>query len=611
MLAWTAASGASAQAEAPGKERSAASEARFAELVREALDHFRQGHFEAAAREFEAAIEIAPNGIDVGTLEFNAATSEYELQHFAEAERRFIRLAARDPELSALARLNAGMAALRDGRTQDAKNHLHAAPAGGDEATARHAELAALIAIAEQADGVRAFESAWHDGVSAYSAGDAAQARRALEQALALEAHGQPTARARVRLVLGYLDRDRGDLAAAHQRFTQAISLDPSNGEAYVARAEVALRGADYDAAEFDALHALALRPSEAVADRAHATLQALDVLPARGPKVTVAMGIGWDSNASQSGSAAASELIMPAGTTASPFGSASLQVEYVTRLSRKRALSPYYSGDLFIPTERSLQALSLQVHELGAQLQFAFRPDLRLSVRAGAVSVLSGWQPVRALSVEGVLAARLAAEQSTHSTLVAELSARPVLGLSGQDYLTGVRVDGLLEERLSLGIARLSVEAGYRYNGIGTETIPADPSRFRICSLRTCGDLDYIVPLGYQAPLAGAFADFQLAEQLWLGAGARLEYRFYNAPNAVAGLDDTAVLRHDLRTRVQAHAQWNFDSAGRYSLIVNYDMLMSDSNMAQGTGGSAHRFDYANRNFVQHVVETDAVARF
>jgi tetratricopeptide (TPR) repeat protein len=578
----------------------------FNAMVTRALDRFGARDFAAAAEQFDLAIAAAPAGADLGTLHFNAAASLYELGRFADAEQRFVKTAAIAPQLASLSLLNAGMAALSDGRVEVAIKYAADAPRGDEEAEARRSELKALIARAEATREQQAFYRAMKQGIDAYADGDVEHARKWLERSVALQASAPASDRAIVLLTLADIAIEQHDLATARRCIDNAIREDPTNAEAYVARAELSWTEANGSAAEADAQRSLALAQTGATAQRARRVLDRLDVLPPSGLSFVGTLGGGYDSNAAQSGAVELSGIAETGAAQASPLLSAGLQLDFTARPSRRTAIVPYYVGDFFTPTVATLQPLALQAHELGGQLHWRMTPELRLRLTAGSSLVLSGLKPVQPFTWEGVFGARADLATGEHATTGVDLTFRPARGLGDSAYLSGAGLDATLDERVTLGRLRLSLAAGYRYLQRGTQIIPIDDgSSFAECRGRApCNNLAYALPLSYQGPSGRLAATFDLLDQLSLGASAKVEYRRYLEPSFVRSLPASRKTREDVRYRLRAYGELALDSEEHVSLLLSYEALISRSNIAFDANDPEHRFDYGDRNFVEHLIE-------
>ena len=144
---------ATATARSERTEAGSAKAAAFYELSERGLERFAEERFAEALTAFEQALAVSggdpPERV---TIEFNAAACEFALGRNADAERRFLRVAAASPERAALARLNAGYAALFAERLDAAASHLEASKPGGTELEPRRVELARRLAAARAAE---------------------------------------------------------------------------------------------------------------------------------------------------------------------------------------------------------------------------------------------------------------------------------------------------------------------------------------------------------------------------------------------------------------------------------------------------------------------------
>ena len=68
---------------------------------------------------------------------------------------------------------------------------------------------------------------------------------------------------------------------------------------------------------------------------------------------------------------------------------------------------------------------------------------------------------------------------------------------------------------------------------------------------------------------------------------------------------------RKDLRLRGRAGAELDFDEEGAFRATLDYTLLDSISNMDPDPDDPEHEYDYADRNFVQQVVEVGVQASF
>ncbi|HTV23010.1 MAG TPA: tetratricopeptide repeat protein, partial [Polyangiaceae bacterium] len=469
-----------------------------------ALEHFQARHFDRARASFLRVLPDVPAGEARDNLEFDVAVCDYELGDYAAAEQRFARLGqtaspARDDAL-----LHAGWAALAHDDDAGADRYLN--QVATDAALAdKRAELARAIEQRRADRDVMAFDRALSAATAAYDRNDLAGAENAVREARLHETRASDRSRAALDYVAGLIARERGDEAEARASLERSLSLNPDDGAVRAMLGELALASGDVDGAErqYRASLGADLSPSEAATVR-----QALDALypvPAPGFAAWVAIGAGYDSNATQSGSTEAVGYALPEGQP-SPFAAPAAGIEYRVKTGQRTRVVPYYTGDWLLLGNTEVQDASLSSHELGVRFHLApsSASELRLSAGGGATFSGLGLSP---FSLDGSLRGRFSLSHGPmfQSTFAAE--ARPSLGLSGLDYLSGIRVDVSLGERFDAGRWGLGAALGYRYNGIGTQFADVDPQRYGLC-MRVCAGARFELPLGYSGPFASLDAD-------------------------------------------------------------------------------------------------------
>ncbi len=172
------------------------------------VGYYRQGDYAMALEKLERAQRLEPDRVDVLMVK---ALSEQALGRWEEAERDFRlaleQLEAEDPDPGALALAgdlhnNFGVFLCARGRHEEALRHFRAALADPNYRTPA---------------------AAWENlGVCALEAGEMAQARRALKQALALAPE-----RTGARLALARLHWRTGELEAARRQLARAEAQGP------------------------------------------------------------------------------------------------------------------------------------------------------------------------------------------------------------------------------------------------------------------------------------------------------------------------------------------------------------------------------------------------
>jgi len=632
----TLVAGARAQ-EAPPPEEAAPADAppaeveprvALAEHARRATALFEQRAFTAAAAEFTQALALATADTERAALEFNLASCFFELGRYGEAEAAFIRSARLDPASSALAWLDAGLAAVRDGRPADARRHLAAAGPGDAEVEARRAELTGELDRLDRAATSSDLAARLRDAAAALSGGDPGRAVVLLSTLLARSDALSPRDLTDVRFGLAAAHLALGDPTAARAHIDAALALSPGDPELYAKRAEIKLAERELEAARRDLERALGLGLDGEAASWARATLAALDPLPPSGASGALYAGGGFDSNPAQSGSSETSGL----SSSTAPEGSATLSaygaLGYTGRLGRRAALRGEYTPSLYALLEPSVRELSLQAHSVAAHLYLARSRRLRIRLTALSTLILDGLEAASPFVWEngGGVRAELRTSASTRTRL--DLAARAVHGFDEDDALTGAREDIALLEFVDLGDWALSFGARLRAVQAGTVVRTIAAADYPACDVlvsgagaagSTCEGALYRIPLSYLMP--GGLLDVTWSPGLrWsFGLSGGLGGRVY--------LDESGILaagpgarqlwvassktRRDLRVRGGAEVEVSLDRGDHLALSAEYALLASRSNIAYDPGDPEHDFDYDDRQFVQHLVEGGLEARF
>ncbi len=600
----------------------------LAEHARRATALFEQREFEAAAAEFALALALAPTDVERAALEFNLASCSFELGRFAEAEAAFVRSARLDPAAAALAWLNAGLAAVRDGRPDDARRHLVAAGPGDAEVAARRAELQAELDRLNHAAAASGLAAELRDAAAALKGGDPARAVALLAPLLAQPDALSPRDLTDVRFGFAAAQLALGDPAAARGHIDAAIALSPADPDLYAKRAEIALATRQPEAARRDLERALRLGLDGDAASWARSTLAALDPLPPTGASGALYLGGGFDSNPAQSGSIEASGLSSSALAEGSALLSAYGTLGYTGRLGRHAALRGEYSPSLFALLESSVRELSLQAHPVAAHLYLAKSRRLRFRLTAQSTLILDGLEAVAPFVWEngGGVRAELRTSAVTRTRL--DLGVRAVHGFEEDDVLTGAREDVALLEFVTLGDWALTFGARLRAVQAGTVVRTLTAADYPACDAlvsgvgmagSSCEGALYRIPLSYWAP--GGLVDVTWAPgQRWsFGLSGGVEGRVYLDPSGILASGPGArqlwaqsgKTRRDLRGRGGAHAEVSLDRADRLALSAEYVVLISHSNVAYDPNDPEHAFDYDDRQFVQHLIEGGLEARF
>jgi tetratricopeptide (TPR) repeat protein len=585
------------------------------------LEHFRARRFAEARAAFLRALPGLPEGEARHNLEFNVAVCEYELGDYLAAEQRFARLAANPGTVHDEALLHAGWAALGRDDPDAAERYLGrvSSDAAADE---KRRELARAIEAQRATSGRAAFERALVAATTAYDRNDLAAAEAGVREARQHEALASDRARAALDYLAGLLAHERGDDEAARAALEQSLRRNPENGAVRAMLGELALEQGDLDGAERHYRESLGadLSPAEALVVRQ--ALDALYPLPRPGFGAWLAIGAGYDSNATQSGSTDAvgwrpgTTAVATTAGIASPFTAPAWGIEYRVETSERTRVVPYYAGDWLLLGNADVQEASLSSHEAGVRFHLAPSSSSELRFAAGGGPTLSGIE-LSPFSLDGVLRARFSLSHGRYFLSAAGAEARPSLGLSGRDYLTGARVDLALSERFDPGRWGVGASIGYRYNGIGTQLASVDPARYPLLCNRLCNGARFELPLGYHGPIAQLDADFDVTPALQLAASARYEHRTYLEPNRIDGpLLPVRLIALSEKTRVDdrialgARARQRFGAAPELGVFLDYTLRLSLSNVDYAQNRD-NAFDYDDRNFTQHIVELGADVRF
>jgi tetratricopeptide (TPR) repeat protein len=594
--------------------RRAADGASFRRELDAALAHYAARRFAEARDAFLRARAEAPPGADLSNLDFNVAACDYELGDYRQAEQRFVLLAGAEASLRGEALLHAGWAALGSDDPDAAAAHLAASPSDSALAAQREALEAAITEKRRELDG-RTFDEALREATQAYERGDLAGATAAIGVARAHASVAPPRSRAALEYLSALVARERGDDVEARAALERADGFAPGDGMVQALLGELAREDGDAAGAErhYRASLASDLSPRDSAAVRE--ALDALYALPSRGVDAWAALGAGYDSNATLSGSSDALGL-SSASSRGSAFVDPALGLEYRFGFGERARLGPYYAGDWLVLTDDEVSDVSLQTHEAGLRLYWAPIPSLEVRLTAGGGITLSGLAP-SPFSLDGLLRGRLALRHGARLSTALLVESRPSLGLSGQDYLTGARSELSISERYSGERWAVSATLGYRHVGIGTEYLPVDPQRFERCT-PACGNARYVIPLGYAGPLVGLDGSLDVTRALSFGAGVRYEHRVYLdesrieapfVPDFVRELSEKT--RVDDRYSLLGRARYRFRGAPEIGLALEYSLRLSRSNVAYREGDLEHAFDYDDRNFDQHIVELSVDFRF
>jgi tetratricopeptide (TPR) repeat protein len=564
----------------------------------------RSGDPETGLSHFDRALGLA--GGARAAIAFNRAVCLFELGRFSAAERAFLQVADdAGPPLSGLAAVNAGFAAREQGAPLRARRHLQRARTldTGDELGPLLDELEA-----ELQETLRALR---------------AEGRELLEQ---------------------------GRDAEAVQRFERALKLAPRDGSAHYDAGVAAYRVGARDRARRHLRRAreLGLDPDwDALA------VAYLDVLSGglrragRGPSLGLSVAGGYDSNVTQVGLGDSNALVGLQQTIADgTFVRATVDASHgFAPTDRTFALLSYGAYQLAY-TDPDLDIYSTQVHDLEMAAEVRPTGPLRLGVSAFAAVTFIGLSDYRVLSWTGGGEARvgLVHGDGFDTEVRAQVSGTDAIAdeftfLAGNRFEAGLR-QVYRQRRYSLGF-----DLRYRVENVGTQRIDAslpnpavppfcidftDPGIFDPGSVldgnfggsfdgappdgtdapQQCPDIDgtVAIPLAYDGPGLSLWGQTRLASWLRVGGRAFIEWRLHRGQTGAGALGPFGFqyfgqprTQRDVRSGLGADV--TAELWGPLELTASYGLLVGSSNI-DNTRGEEHAYDYANLNFIRHLVD-------
>jgi tetratricopeptide (TPR) repeat protein len=577
-------------------------------LLDRAFDDFRAGRYAAALASFDAELGKAPTRGAHAKIAYNAAVCSYALGQYADALRRFEAVSDLAPELRALARVNAGFAALHLGDLERAARLAEPSTDLDADTERKRKELSTEIETARASIRAKQRDAAIETGFGALARQNWSLADGELTRALALTTVHDAENLADIHYGLGLAALEQQNGAAAAEHFRASLAERPRDPRALLALGRAAEANADPNGAELAYTSGSRLPVPPEAAEPFHESLSRLYRLPSTGPIVGASVAMGHDDNATQSGS---TDVIggSSATKTASAYVSSAVDLGLTLRASSQHAVGIHYSGELLAFLDPVVEPLSLQVHEVAGRWQWAPRVGLRLALDAGVAHVLTGLEPITSLQSEGVMGLRLDLDTSRRSRLRLRLGER-LVPASELAYLEGHRLDASATQTWWLGAWELSALASFQYHAAGTQELELAPDAFAACG-PDCGDQRYQNPLGYASPGLGASVAWQTFRRLRVSLLGRADYRHYVDEAGIAGIVVSQKHREDWRLRARAGAECTLDDAGTIRITLDQSALASLSNVAFDPGDIEHQYDYGDRNFVQLTTELGVAAAF
>jgi len=583
----------------------------------EALERARHllgaGHFEGAARAYEAALQLAEDDRSRAVITFNAGVAWFKAERYELARRWFLKSAMLDPESADAAYLHAAFAALQL-RNWEHAAQLLALSGDAPELDAMRQQVATAITAARTEARRALHEEQLSNAANAIARGELARAQQLLDSALAApDLDAASRCEAHHGLALIALAHD--DLVGTGRELKLAAASAADRADLLSAAGDTAER------AKLDELaielyeRALAAGPPAAqvqeLRQRVAALRAAQDVVTAYGR-----LGLGWDSNADQSGTNSAlgtgSDATLPSAFT-SLYGEAKRRA----KLTSDTWLEAGLGLDGVLLLAEGAQQFSLLRHDQSLALDFGLGHHLRLTPRAVAAWYLAGLEHPEPFLAEGGMQVRLAYQPSRWAQSYLELDGRLRQGFDDYRYLDGSQLTVTVSQRLLTERTRLDATLQGRLYDVGTLTTALSTTSLPACGV-FCTNGTYVIPLGY-ASLSGQLREsWEALPSLFLGSMQGLEARRYLEDSYVqGGPTGTQLLlgsdkrRRDLRLQLGADATWAWGPRSDRGLTLQWTLLLSDSNVSYDPSSAQHHYDYANRSFTQHLLELSAFVSY
>ncbi|WP_224366377.1 tetratricopeptide repeat protein [Hyalangium versicolor] len=540
------------------------------------LSRFRAGKPAEAMEALDAAGQAA-DAPERGPWNFNRGACLYALGRFAEAEQAFLAATA-DDSLARVALANAGFAALDAGSPERAAQWAARARPGASERELALVEdlLAEISGVREPRETEGSESEAYRQGLAAFDAGRFEEAR-----AHFLEAQKQAPSSGRARLMAGASAYRAGDRATARADISSALDLQLAPLEEETAR-------------EYLDRLSFGLRSN------------------GRGVGLSAGASLGFDSNVLQVGvaprdvSGGMTELV-----TGSPFAEVGLGIVARMRLSDAVFSEFSYGGSQRAYSVSSARDYSLQLHRVGASLEWEMAHHLRLGGSVSGDVFFTGLSAFRGLQASGGASAWLAVDESELTSTRLDASFARKLGLGDEfSYLTGRRLDATVSQELRL--RTVAVTAWYRYRAdlIGTLEQAASVQGSDLFQ-------EYVIPFAWAGHATGASARWVLNSWLDASLDAGVEWRRYRSDSflRVQFMDGTQAewnRRQRRDVRFVLGPQVSARLARHVLLSMRYDLLVNSSNVdtqLEDTGSTClapefvcHRYDYTNGNYQKHL---------
>ena len=561
------------------------------------LARFKQGRPADALEALDQAAAL-PDAPEPGLIEYDRGSCLTALGRLEEAEQAFLRAAARDPALAAVAEVSAGLAALDAGAIERARAAADRAAAhpGPEGLAALVADLRAQISSAER----RAADEA---------------AARAGEQAEAAAGEG-----------MAHFGAER--YAEAERSFLLAAELDPSDGMHHLLAGASAFHLGHRSTAREQLEEALRLGLDPAASSAAREYLDGLSPgLRGKGAGLAAraTMDIGVDTNALESGlgfpELQGPRRGPPGNGAGSPFASAVLGAAYRRGLGTALFGELTYTLDQVAYGSPLLAPDSRQQHALAATLELSIHPRVRLSLGAQSDVLFLGLREFHGIQWSAGAAAAAAVDEADWLTsrLKLEAGRKSALSSAYSEY-TGGRIDATLAQDVRWSRALLTTWYRFREERIGTrqetELRPLPPA---LCTQLSCDQVTeqlQVIPFAYRSSQLAVTAAGIFPNRIRAATELGLEWRSYLADSyLLLTFADGSTVEADRRRRqdlrITSSLTAAFPLAGGFELGVRYDSSTAFSNVdsqivepaCEAPDYSCHQLDYGSQSFQKQVL--------
>jgi Tfp pilus assembly protein PilF len=532
-----------------------------------------RGEPQDALRHFDAALALAGQTPPAG-LSWNRAACLSALGRAEAAERAFLEVAGRaKPPLDALGLINAGLAALDAEAPARARTHL---------------------AQAEQRDREGALELELQQ----------------LRDELDAHDHGEREERERLRELV-----ERGQLDQAERAIARELRAHPDDAELSYLGGLVAYQQARLTFAEARLTRAreLGLDHERDALARDYLELLAGGLwLSGHGLYLDAELGGGYDSNAVQAGLGQGNPLLSSANDTlGGAYARAALELGYGLAPWTRGFMVARYGVEQLAYSAGALDLWNAQQHELAFELEQRLDGGLRLGALTRGSFELAGLTNLRAFAASGGAELALGLDHGGGAQARLTAGVQRTLALDADfEFLKGTRLELLLQETLSRGALRAGLFASYRTELLGTQRV-ATTAPLRLCS--DCS-ASYVIPLAYHGPRGGVWGSYRVLPELRAAARITGELRSYDSA-AYLELASVSFGSAKLAKRVERDLRLSLgtgltlDLPDPFELDLDYDVTFAWSNTDNTLSGD-HTLDYANRQFVRHVVALGVAIR-